>query len=157
MDCDRVFTVLTSRPFPSGSPEDSLIECHLIDCESCRQIAEALRPCDHVEHESLTAAERRSLPRYHSGQRHAERSPVSAAPSAMEARLLAPPRPRPSASVAVSQPCYLPSGRARQAEQLAAFSLAPPRQRSRIAEAISLTALASLVALGGWGLGWLTM
>jgi hypothetical protein len=44
LNCERVFSVLTSGPFPTGSPEDDLIDAHLSFCPDCRRLAEALRP-----------------------------------------------------------------------------------------------------------------
>ena len=46
LNCERVFTVLTSGPFPSGSPEDDLVDAHLSFCPECRRLAEALRPTE---------------------------------------------------------------------------------------------------------------
>ena len=66
MDCESVFVALTGAPFPTGGPSDAPIERHLLGCESCRRIAEALRPCEALTHEALPAAERRGLPRYRS-------------------------------------------------------------------------------------------
>lgn len=64
MECEQVFCVLTSAPFPTGGPADIDVERHLVCCDSCRQIAEALRPCEDLVHEAMPSVERRGLPRY---------------------------------------------------------------------------------------------
>lgn len=64
MDCDDVFFVLTSGPFPSGSPYDDAVERHVERCDACRGFATALRPAADLFHESLTPAEMRKLPGY---------------------------------------------------------------------------------------------
>lgn len=64
MDCDQVFFVLTSGPFPSGSPHDLQVEQHLGRCRACREIAEALRPAGDVFQEALPPAEAQGLPGY---------------------------------------------------------------------------------------------
>lgn len=46
MDCDRVFMILTSGPFPNGGPEDEAVQDHLDGCLPCWRIAQALRPWD---------------------------------------------------------------------------------------------------------------
>ncbi len=53
LDCDLVFETLTRGPFPTGSEEDGLIEAHLSCCDSCRDLADALRPAIDLFHESL--------------------------------------------------------------------------------------------------------
>ena len=64
MNCDQVFAILTSGPFPRGVPEDAVVEQHLAVCPSCWRIAEALRPDEEIGEEALPAVEIRSLPRY---------------------------------------------------------------------------------------------
>lgn len=64
MDCDRVFAVLTRGPFPSGDPEDPLVQQHLDGCLDCWRLAEALRPAEHLFQESVPPAESRDLPGY---------------------------------------------------------------------------------------------
>ncbi len=64
IDCDRVFDVLTRGPFPSGDPDDGLVETHLRCCHECRQLAEALRPAVDLFHESISPDECRELPGY---------------------------------------------------------------------------------------------
>ncbi len=65
MDCDRVFIILTSGPFPTGADLDEHVERHLSDCPECRSLSEALRPAPELFHESLTPSESRDLPIYH--------------------------------------------------------------------------------------------
>lgn len=160
MDCDRIFFALTSRPFPSGSPDDSLVECHLRECESCRQFAEALRPAELETHEALTPEERRKLPQYHPELSAVGKSSLAKSRSAMEIRLGSTPRTlRPKSDRMPQQPVN-PWGRsdgAGRPRQLAEFSLSPPSRRSRLREITSLAALTAVVALGSWGLGWLAM
>lgn len=82
MDCDRVFFVLTRGPFPSGDSEDALVQSHLDGCADCWRLAEALRPAEHLDQESIPAAESHGLPGYWgdptdhapSGSRIAQRS-----------------------------------------------------------------------------------
>lgn len=64
IDCDQVFAILTRGPFPSGDSTDTSVECHLETCDSCRQIAEALRPASSLFHESVSLFELNDLPRY---------------------------------------------------------------------------------------------
>ena len=64
MDCDQVFMVLTSGPFPTGAPSDVDVEDHLVHCPDCWRIAEALRPAHDVFEESIPASEGRDLPGY---------------------------------------------------------------------------------------------
>lgn len=64
MNCDQVFMVLTSGPFPTGNPSDIAVEDHLERCPECWRIAEALRPADNVFAESVPAGEGRDLPGY---------------------------------------------------------------------------------------------
>lgn len=65
MNCDHVFAVLTSGPFPRGIPSDTDVERHLEACPSCWQIAEALRPSANLVVEALPPAQARLLPSYH--------------------------------------------------------------------------------------------
>lgn len=64
MDCDQVFMVLTSGPFPTGDSSDVAVEQHLEQCSDCWRIAEALRPAHDVFEESVPASEGRDLPGY---------------------------------------------------------------------------------------------
>jgi hypothetical protein len=64
MNCDQVFDVLTRGPFPTGSPSDHEVELHLLDCNDCRQLAEALRPAIELFEEAVTIEESRTLPGY---------------------------------------------------------------------------------------------
>jgi hypothetical protein len=64
MNCDQVFMVLTSGPFPTGQPSDVAVEDHLEQCPECWRIAEALRPAHDVFEESVPASEGRHLPGY---------------------------------------------------------------------------------------------
>ncbi|MEM9184874.1 MAG: hypothetical protein AAGB00_00085 [Planctomycetota bacterium] len=68
MNCDQAFAALTSGPFPSGQPHRAAYERqvsrHLEACDSCRRIAEALRPAGDIFQESVPPAEGRDLPGY---------------------------------------------------------------------------------------------
>jgi hypothetical protein len=64
MNCDQVFMVLTSGPFPTGQTSDVAVEDHLEHCPECWRIAEALRPAHDVFEESVPASEGRDLPGY---------------------------------------------------------------------------------------------
>lgn len=64
MDCDQVFMVLTSGPFPTGDLSDVQVELHLEACPACWRFAEALRPAHDVFEESVPASEGRDLPGY---------------------------------------------------------------------------------------------
>ncbi|MCA9247889.1 MAG: hypothetical protein KDA42_12255 [Planctomycetales bacterium] len=64
MNCDHVFSILTRGPFPSGDATDRFVEAHLLHCESCRELAEALRPSPEYGPESVTNEESWELPVY---------------------------------------------------------------------------------------------
>ena len=64
LTCDAVFEALTSGPVIAGSSEAAAIEEHLTACDSCRQLAEALRPATHLVHEALGEEAARGLPMY---------------------------------------------------------------------------------------------
>ncbi|MEX0613616.1 MAG: hypothetical protein WD738_21960 [Pirellulales bacterium] len=64
MDCDQVFKILTSGPFPTGEPWDEQVEAHLETCAECWRLAEALRPALEVFQEAVPPAESRNLPGY---------------------------------------------------------------------------------------------
>lgn len=64
MNCDQVFMILTSGPFPTGSRSDVDVELHLEQCPDCWRIAEALRPAHDLFEESVPACEGRDLPGY---------------------------------------------------------------------------------------------
>lgn len=64
LECEAVFIALTRGPFPSGDPSDVTVSAHLASCPSCRQFAEALRPIEGIEPESLPDDERYQLPVY---------------------------------------------------------------------------------------------
>ncbi|HVX62482.1 MAG TPA: hypothetical protein VHC19_17830 [Pirellulales bacterium] len=64
IQCDEVFDILTRGPFPTGAPSDGIVELHLAQCESCRQLAEALRPALELFQEAVTPEESRTLPSY---------------------------------------------------------------------------------------------
>jgi hypothetical protein len=72
MNCDQVFEVLTSGPFPAGHPSDSTVELHLQSCHDCRQLAEALRPAVEMLHESLAGTDNHALPSYEGTLRAAD-------------------------------------------------------------------------------------
>ncbi|HVX14238.1 MAG TPA: hypothetical protein VHC22_23835 [Pirellulales bacterium] len=62
--CDEVFDILTRGPFPTGAPSDGIVESHLNHCDTCRQLAEALRPAIELLQESIAPEESDGLPRY---------------------------------------------------------------------------------------------
>ncbi|WP_425395938.1 hypothetical protein [Aeoliella sp.] len=64
MDCDQVFMVLTSGPFPTGDASDVAVEEHLERCTDCWRFAEALRPAHDLFEEAVPASEGRDLPGY---------------------------------------------------------------------------------------------
>jgi hypothetical protein len=64
MECDQVFKVLTSGPFPTGESWDEEVEAHLEACADCWRLAEALRPALEVFQEAVPPAESRNLPGY---------------------------------------------------------------------------------------------
>lgn len=64
MDCNQVFAILTRGPFPTGGPEDELVEDHLETCGNCWRFAEALRPSEEVFREAIVDGESRDLPGY---------------------------------------------------------------------------------------------
>lgn len=64
MDCDQVFMILTSGPFPTGESWDEDVETHLETCGDCWRLAEALRPALEVFQEAVPPAEGRDLPGY---------------------------------------------------------------------------------------------
>ena len=64
IQCDEVFEILTRGPFPTGAPSDGIVESHLTHCESCRQLAEALRPAVELFQEAVAPEESRNLPSY---------------------------------------------------------------------------------------------
>ncbi len=98
MDCDRVFFALTRGPFPTGHPTDALVQAHLEACQSCSQIAEALRPATDTFHEAISPAEGRDLPGYwHAGPTHSQAyRRVAAAAIAAPPMRRATPQRRPS-------------------------------------------------------------
>ena len=63
--CDEVFDVLTREPFPSGDPDDEIVESHLAVCHECRQLAEAFRPAVGLFHEATSTGLEGELPSYH--------------------------------------------------------------------------------------------
>ena len=64
MDCDSVFKILTSGPFPTGTDADADVESHLVVCFSCHCLAEALRPAANLTNEAIDPEESRTLPGY---------------------------------------------------------------------------------------------
>ena len=64
MDCDGVFKILTSGPFPTGTDVDADVESHLVVCFSCHCLAEALRPAANLTNEAIDPEESRTLPGY---------------------------------------------------------------------------------------------
>ena len=52
MNCDNAFEALTAGPVELSVAATELVD-HLESCESCRNLAEALRPATHLLHESL--------------------------------------------------------------------------------------------------------
>lgn len=64
MECDQVFMILTSGPFPTGEAWDEQVEAHLEACASCWRLAEALKPALEVFQEAVPPTESRDLPGY---------------------------------------------------------------------------------------------
>lgn len=62
--CDEVFDILTRGPFPTGAASDGIVESHLAHCETCRRLAEALRPAIEMFQEAVAPEESRNLPSY---------------------------------------------------------------------------------------------
>ncbi len=91
MDCDRVFGILTRGPFPTGHSSDGAVESHILRCPGCRRLAEALRPADDVEQESVTTEESLALPAYWSDLNGASRQ---LAVSVGKPKRLAAPQPK---------------------------------------------------------------
>lgn len=87
MDCEHVFAVLTRGPFPSGCADDAAVSRHLAGCESCRELAEALRPAADVFHESLPPSAAVGLPCYRSRQTAMARVSQAAASPRQDERL----------------------------------------------------------------------
>jgi hypothetical protein len=149
MDCNLVFVALTAGPFPTGRQSDVAIERHLIACGACRRLAEALRPHDEESHESLTAIERVSLPRYRGVGR-----PVTALASAA-----------PSGALSAASSSARPSSSDWRRElstwapepQVASFSLAPRRRTATAVEALSMLATLAAAAVAFWCLGVLAL
>ncbi|TWT88838.1 hypothetical protein Mal64_23260 [Pseudobythopirellula maris] len=141
MECDRVFWVLTSGPFPTGGDDDLEVDRHLSRCASCWKFAAALQPFDHIEHESLTPFESRDLPGYW-GERTPPRELLEELTSASPAR-------QESATAGAAAP-------------VAAPQLVPPLVRPRVATAERRAELApkawlcgSLLASAAAAVWWL--
>lgn len=83
--CDEVFDILTRGPFPTGAASDGIVESHLAQCASCKQLAEALRPALELFQESVTPEESRKLPSYW-GAATATMAPWMAASEAIATR-----------------------------------------------------------------------
>ncbi|MEO1498189.1 MAG: hypothetical protein AAFV43_13685 [Planctomycetota bacterium] len=64
MDCEKAFAALTRGPLVGLDADDQAVISHLEECESCRQLAEALRPAPDAFHESLPAGEEAQLPAF---------------------------------------------------------------------------------------------
>ena len=62
--CDEVFELLTAAPIPTDSDEADAIREHNKTCDSCRQLADALRPACHLIHEALPRDSRTGLPAF---------------------------------------------------------------------------------------------
>lgn len=62
--CDGVFELLTAGPVVKGSADAAAIQDHIANCESCRELAEALRPASHLIHEAMPLELRTGLPGY---------------------------------------------------------------------------------------------
>jgi len=148
MECDRVFIVLTSGPFPAGRQSDAVVNRHLMACAECRRFAEALRPHDKETHEALPGSERESLPRYRGAER-----PVTAMAAVIQRSPSTPaPQTRPITSdwrqnLAIGGP----------EAQVASFSLSPRRRNATALEALSMLATLAVAAIAFWCLGVLAL
>jgi hypothetical protein len=148
MECDRVFVVLTSGPFPAGRQSDAAVNRHLMACAECRRFAEALRPHDKETHEALPGSERESLPSYRGVEQ-----PVTAMAAVMQGGPKAPAiHSRPSAGDwRQDVPMWGPEA------QVASFSLAPRRRTATAVEALSMLATLAVAAIAFWCLGVLAL
>lgn len=63
-NCDETFDRLTAGRLDGNDETTRAIRAHLRECDSCRGIADALRPALHLIHEALPQEERDGLPTY---------------------------------------------------------------------------------------------
>ncbi|TWT47792.1 hypothetical protein [Botrimarina hoheduenensis] len=64
MDCDQAFAALTRGPLTGHAVEDASVLEHLVGCESCLRLAEALRPAPELFHEALRKPSAEPLPAF---------------------------------------------------------------------------------------------
>jgi hypothetical protein len=64
LTCDEIFESLTAAPVVEGSDNAKAIQDHIADCDSCAQLAEALKPATHLIHEAMPVELRAELPVY---------------------------------------------------------------------------------------------
>lgn len=150
MDCDRVFVVLTSAPFPTGTPIDADLERHVAACDGCRRFAEALRPAADCRHEVLPERERNRLPQYRTSRRPVATNAAGRS-GALSTPVLAAPQ-RGSGHRGRAQ-----FGLGSYHPQVASFTVAPPAPRRVWWDMASLAALVVAIAACGWGFGVLAM
>ena len=62
MTCDTAFEALTSGPIELAAATSAELSEHLKSCDSCRELATALRPASHLLHEALPSREQAGLP-----------------------------------------------------------------------------------------------
>lgn len=62
--CDEVFELLTAAPIRTDSEEAEAIREHNKTCDSCRQLADALRPACHLIHEAMPRDSQTGLPAF---------------------------------------------------------------------------------------------
>ncbi len=65
LKCDEVFDLLTAGPLDEAESNQAAgVDEHLLECDSCRNLAEAMRPALHILHESLPPEQLEGLPVY---------------------------------------------------------------------------------------------
>ncbi len=145
MNCDQVFFVLTSGPFPTGSPSDLEVERHLESCPGCWRIANALRPAADVFQEAIAPTESRRLPGYWGDAcpPTASHGPLEPGPASADFQPLGP-----SATGAARTALVTPV-----AQRRAIYRPAPPPTAWR--DVGQVTVFLAVVATAVFGLTWL--
>jgi|GEM_PF-3950005 len=64
LNCDDTFERLTAGPLDDTDDAKQAISEHLRECDSCRRIADALRPALHLVREALPRTQRDGLPTF---------------------------------------------------------------------------------------------
>lgn len=152
MDCEQAFMVLTRAPISGASTQEIAVLAHLDQCDSCRQIAEALRPAPRQAHEALSVEEEAALPAY-----RVREEPVLA-PLGSTGASRSVPRTAPGIDQRPSPPP--PRGARRAHQRLAASRRVVVQERADLLEwvvAISLLLLSAtgMLVLLAFGANWL--